>query len=126
MFVNPAKPVMGGSGVGEKITGKSQVWCVQVLIFTQPVFHFSCCVQVFTLKGLSALAHHARTTAGLVDPDVDSHVLKAAFATLTNVNFDDARFEELINQTLDHHARLAKMLAAAGVQLPQAPTHTPW
>lgn len=40
---------------------------------------------VFSLKGLGALAHHARTTAGITDPEIDSFCLRASFSTLTNV-----------------------------------------
>lgn len=48
-------------------------------------------------KGLSQVAIGARA-AGIEDADVNLFVVKAVFSTLTNVNFDDARFVELINQ----------------------------
>jgi hydroxylamine reductase len=38
---------------------------------------------VFSLKGLGQLAHHARTVAGITDPEVDSFTLRASFSTLT-------------------------------------------
>jgi hydroxylamine reductase len=49
-------------------------------------------LQVFALKGLGTLAHHA-AQLGVTDREVDSHVLKATFSTLTNVNFSDSRFQ---------------------------------
>jgi len=76
---------------------------------------------VFSLKGLGALAHHARTTAGIVDPDIDSFCLRASFSTLTNVNFDDQRIAEYIQEALAHHARLSAKLKAGGHPLPTVP-----
>ncbi|MDP2854947.1 MAG: hydroxylamine reductase [Smithellaceae bacterium] len=54
-------------------------------------------VLVYALKGLSAAAVDARK-AGIVDHAVDVFTVKALFSTLTNVDFDAARFVELIGQ----------------------------
>ena len=54
-------------------------------------------VLVYALKGLSAVAVDARK-AGIVDHAVDVFTVKALFSTLTNVDFDAARFVELIGQ----------------------------
>ncbi|UCH37567.1 MAG: hydroxylamine reductase [Candidatus Bathyarchaeota archaeon] len=54
---------------------------------------------IHSLKGLSILAVHAQKQ-GIVDSEVNQFVVKAAFATLTNVNFDPARFVELVHQAV--------------------------
>jgi len=48
-------------------------------------------------KGLSQVAIAARN-AGIEDAEVNLFTVKAVFSTLTNVNFDDARFVALINE----------------------------
>jgi hydroxylamine reductase len=47
------------------------------------------------LKGLSMYAHRARQN-GVADPELDSFIVQALFATLTNVNFDPERLASLI------------------------------
>jgi hydroxylamine reductase len=47
-------------------------------------------------KGISQYASRL-AAMGVHDPDIDIFVLKAMFATLTNVNFDEARFVEYLN-----------------------------
>jgi hydroxylamine reductase len=68
---------------------------------------------LYTLMGLSQVAVQGRKH-GVTDPEVNVHTVKAAFATLTNVDFDPARFVELIGQTVDHRERLKTNVAAAG------------
>jgi len=80
---------------------------------------------VFSLKGLASLAHYARGL-GISDHAVDSFILKAAFSTLTNVNFDDSRFVVFINHGLGLHSQLAAKIQAAGHPLPAPPAGTPW
>jgi len=48
-------------------------------------------------KGLSQVAAAARKN-GVEDAEVNRFTVKAVFSTLTNVNFDDARFVKLINE----------------------------
>ncbi|WP_272698688.1 hydroxylamine reductase [Desulfovibrio sp. Fe33] len=48
-------------------------------------------------KGLSQVAMAAREQ-GIEDAEVNRFTVKAIFSTLTNVNFDDARFVKLINE----------------------------
>ncbi len=50
---------------------------------------------IYTLKGIAILAPAARKHQ-LLDDTIDQFMVKAAFATLTNVNFDPQRFVELI------------------------------
>ena len=56
---------------------------------------------VHALKGISMYAHRARQL-GRTDSDLDTFTVKALFATLTNVNFDPARFEQWLHQAYDH------------------------
>ena len=53
---------------------------------------------VHGLKGLSMYAHRARKFSG-IDPEVDQFTAFALFTTLTNVNFDDARFQTFFAET---------------------------
>jgi len=50
-------------------------------------------------KGLSQVAAAAREQ-GIEDAEINRFSVKAIFSTLTNVNFDNARFVELINETV--------------------------
>ncbi len=52
---------------------------------------------VHALKGISMYAHRARQL-GRADGDLDIFTIKALFATLTNVNFDAARFQQWLLQ----------------------------
>jgi hydroxylamine reductase len=48
-------------------------------------------------KGISMYAHRARQL-GAIDKSVDVFVVESLFTTITNVNFDEARMEELIRK----------------------------
>ncbi|AEF93299.1 Hydroxylamine reductase [Desulfotomaculum nigrificans CO-1-SRB] len=65
------------------------------------------------VKGLSLYAHAGRQV-GVVDPEVNRFTCKAVFSTLTNVDFDPARFQELINQCVEITAQLKEKVARAG------------
>lgn len=73
---------------------------------------------VFSLKGLGSLAHVARTSAGVEDAEVNQFINGAVFSTLTNVNFDDSRFVELVADCRRLHNKLAAKVTAAGVAPP--------
>jgi len=48
---------------------------------------------LYCLKGMAAYKHHARRL-GKTDPEIESFIEEALFATVTNVNFDiDSLFE---------------------------------
>ncbi|HEX2955157.1 MAG TPA: hydroxylamine reductase, partial [Bacillota bacterium] len=51
------------------------------------------------VRGLSHFAMEGRKV-GANDPEINRFTVKAIFSTLTNVNFDESRFRELINQTV--------------------------
>ncbi|MGQ9858185.1 MAG: hydroxylamine reductase [Thermodesulfobacteriota bacterium] len=69
---------------------------------------------VYAVQGLSQVATEAREL-GIVDSQVNRFTVEALFATLTNVDFDADRFEELIKRCVRLREELkAKVLAAGG------------
>lgn len=64
---------------------------------------------IYTLKGIAILAPTARKNQLLTD-DIDQFTVKAAFATLTNVNFDPQRFVELIHRAASIREKLKAAL----------------
>jgi len=50
---------------------------------------------IFGLKGIASYAYHAKSL-GHSDPEIDSFMHEALFATLTNVNFSTERFLEYV------------------------------
>ena len=72
---------------------------------------------IHALIGLSAAATEARRK-GIADREVDVFTVKALFSTLTNVNFDAARFVTMIGQAVRHRDGLAEKVRAAGGTLP--------
>ncbi len=87
---------------------------------------------IYLLKGLSIWGVRARAL-GLSDPAADVFVAEALFATITNVNFDPARFVTLAHRALAHRdalkARVVEASQKAGVsladQLPEMATWQP-
>jgi len=77
-------------------------------------------VLVYALKGLSAVAVDARK-AGIVDHAVDVFTVKALFSTLTNVDFDAARFVELIGQCTSLRDALKDKAKKAGANVDEKP-----
>jgi hydroxylamine reductase len=74
---------------------------------------------VYTLIGLSIASSEARRK-GIVDHDADVFTVKALFSTLTNVNFDAARFVTLIGEAVKHRDGLIRKVTAAGGSLDPA------
>jgi hydroxylamine reductase len=68
---------------------------------------------LYTLMGLSAVAVAGRRV-GVSNPDANLFTVKAAFATLTNVDFDPARFQALIAQAVGWREQLKAEVASAG------------
>ncbi len=82
---------------------------------------------VYALIGLSQVAVEGRKV-GVSDKEVNVFTLQATFSTLTNVDFDPARFVTWINDTVKHREALkAKVKSAGGkVDFPAGPaTLTP-
>jgi hydroxylamine reductase len=71
---------------------------------------------VYTLIGLSQYAVEGRKV-GVNDSDINIFTVKAAFSTLTNVDFDPDRFVELIKQTVEKREQLKEKVGAAGGKL---------
>jgi hydroxylamine reductase len=65
------------------------------------------------VKGLSLYADEGRR-AGVVDPEVNRFTSEALFSTLTNVDFDPARFQSMINRCVELTVQMKKKVAAAG------------
>jgi hydroxylamine reductase len=71
---------------------------------------------VYALEGLSIVAADARK-AGIVDREVDVFTVKALFSTLTNVDFDPARFVELIGRSVELREALKDKAKKAGAAI---------
>jgi len=78
---------------------------------------------VDALKGIGTYAHRARQL-GRQDNTMDRFVLEALFATLTNVNFDPARFEAYLAEAAQLRQR-ARTLYEQACQAAGRPTETP-
>lgn len=68
---------------------------------------------LYTLMGLSQVAVAGRNV-GVSDPDVNVFTVKAAFSTLTNVDFDPDRFRDLITEAARKRDQLKAQVKAAG------------
>ncbi|MBM4284184.1 MAG: hydroxylamine reductase [Deltaproteobacteria bacterium] len=77
---------------------------------------------IYALQGLSQVAVAGRQV-GVSDKAVNVFTVEACFSTLTNVDFDPARFVALINKCVAHREQLkAKVKAAGGeVNFPEGP-----
>ncbi len=67
----------------------------------------------YALKGLALYAIEGRK-AGVIDPEVNVFTVQALFSTLTNVNFDPARFVPLLNRAVTLREGLKAKVKAAG------------
>jgi hydroxylamine reductase len=70
-------------------------------------------VLIYTLQGLSQVAVEGRKV-GVSDREVNVFTVKAAFSTLTNVDFDPERFIKLIRQGVDLRENLKAKVRAKG------------
>jgi hydroxylamine reductase len=68
---------------------------------------------LYTLMGLSQYAVEGRKV-GVTDQDVNVFTVKAAFSTLTNVDFDPDRFLKLIHEAAEKRDQLKEKVKAAG------------
>jgi hydroxylamine reductase len=68
---------------------------------------------LYTLMGLSTVAVEGRRV-GVSNPDANLFTVQAAFATLTNVDFDPERFQVLIAQAAGWRERLKAEVVSAG------------
>ncbi|MBN1932984.1 MAG: hydroxylamine reductase [Desulfobacterales bacterium] len=68
---------------------------------------------LYALMGLSQVAVEGRKL-GISDRDTNVFTVKAAFSTLTNVDFDPARFVDLIHQAVDKRDKLKTSVKNVG------------
>lgn len=96
MFCNQCEQTAKGTGCTKKgVCGKTgEVSAMQDLL-------------IQLLRELSFVANEARKKGIEISPDINRFTAKAVFSTLTNVNFDDGRFVELINKAAAYRDELA-------------------
>lgn len=75
---------------------------------------------IHALKGVSQYAHRA-SQLGAADPEIDAFVIKAVFATLTNVNFDADAVAELVYQAAEVRDQARALYLAAAARAGLAP-----
>jgi hydroxylamine reductase len=68
---------------------------------------------IHAVQGLALYAAEGRKL-GIVDGETDHFTMEAIFSTLTNVDFDPARFQELINRAVELREAMKARVAAAG------------
>ncbi|MCP3921440.1 MAG: hydroxylamine reductase [Desulfobacterales bacterium] len=68
---------------------------------------------IYTLKGLSLTAVSGKKV-GVNDKNVNRFTCEALFSTLTNVEFDPNRIEDLIHETVQYRTAMIKKVKAAG------------
>ena len=68
---------------------------------------------IYALKGLSLYAVEGRKF-GINDPEANKLTCRAAFSTLTNVEFDPKRFIPIINQTVELREKLKGQIGKKG------------
>ncbi len=69
---------------------------------------------IYACQGLACVAHEA-DKKGISDKDTDLFLYKAVFSTLTNVNFDAARFVPLIQKAVELRTCMQARLNPQGV-----------
>ncbi|RMG93029.1 MAG: hydroxylamine reductase [Candidatus Dadabacteria bacterium] len=102
MFCNQCEQTAQGTGCTKwGVCGKSpEVAALQDLL-------------TYAVRGLSAVAAEGRKV-GVVDPEVNRFTAQAIFSTLTNVDFDPARFVAWIREAVERREALKQKVAAAG------------
>ncbi len=102
MFCYQCEQTMGGKGCTRiGVCGKTpEVAALQDLL-------------IHTLKGLSIAAVAGRAVK-ISDNEIDRFTCMAMFSTLTNVEFDPYRFEDLLFQSVGHRDSMIKRVKAAG------------
>ena len=68
---------------------------------------------IYTLKGLSIAAVAGRKV-NISDPETNQFTCMAMFSTLTNVEFDPYRFEDLLQESVSLRDKMIKRVKAAG------------
>jgi hydroxylamine reductase len=77
-------------------------------------------VLIHAAKGISMYAHRARKL-GASDPEIDLFVIEALFTTVTNVDFDPARLEDMIRKAAAIRDRARELYETAARKAGTAP-----
>ncbi|MCG3197828.1 MAG: Hydroxylamine reductase [bacterium] len=80
-------------------------------------------ILLYGLKGMASYAHHARRL-GKVDEEVDAFMEEALFATVTNVNFDQASLFEMVLECGRMNLKVMQMLNDGHVERYGLPSPT--
>ncbi len=75
---------------------------------------------IFAVKDISQYAHRAYQL-GARDSDIDAFTMEALFSTLTNVNFDPDRFQQLLEQAAGIRENARKLYENAAKKAGQKP-----
>lgn len=104
MFCNQCEQTSKGEGCSKiGVCGKSsEVAALQDLL-------------IYAVRGLSLYAYEGYKT-GITDKDIDRFTCEAIFSTLTNVDFDPARFQKLIEKSVIYRDSLKAKLSNAGIK----------
>jgi len=102
MFCYQCEQTMGGKGCTRiGVCGKTpDVAALQDLL-------------IHTLKGLSIAAVAGRKV-NISDPETNRFTCMALFSTLTNVEFDPYRFEDLLSESIDRRDKMIQQVKTAG------------
>ncbi|WP_153726542.1 hydroxylamine reductase [Heliorestis convoluta] len=74
---------------------------------------------LYALKGLAIFAHEGRKQ-GIIDEEVNLFTYQALFSTVTNVNFDEQRLQDLITQAITLREKLKSQLVGQGGKITSA------
>jgi len=76
-------------------------------------------LQDLLLHAVRGMAHFVQEGRrfDLIDQEVNRFSCRAIFSTLTNVNFDEIRFQELIKECVTHRNRIREKVKAAGGEI---------
>lgn len=75
---------------------------------------------IHQLKGIGFFGYEILKKEGRLPVEVDNFVIDSAFSTLTNVNFDDKRFVEILRRSQAIKETLAAKAGIYGVNIPEA------
>jgi len=78
---------------------------------------------IYQLKGIGFYGYEILKKDGKLPIEVDNFVIDSAFSTLTNVNFDQRRFVDILKDSQKIKESLAKTAGIFGVKVPEAATY---
>ncbi|MFO8059108.1 MAG: hydroxylamine reductase [Bacillota bacterium] len=77
------------------------------------------------LKGIGYFGHEVLKRGLGIEEDVSNFVTEALFSTLTNVDFDPARFVQLVKESAEVKERLKGLVPQVGSEAPGAASYRP-